>query len=136
MGLLFAGCQSYDYRASLLYLYFRGHCKTSESKVPAKLALAFTAGYWSSLWLASPASLVKPGHLLCCGIGRAGRIYPGSPVQARLFAPLYNWPGWPRLPRLAWSSQAICSVMVLAGLAAASPDFYRLASPAYGQTAE
>ena len=62
--------------------------------------------------------------------------FPGSPVQARLFALLWYWLGWPRLPRLAWSSQAICSVIVLAGLAAASPDFYRLASPAYGQLTE
>ena len=46
-----------------------------------------------SYWLASPANLVKPGHLLCCGIGRAGRIFPGSPVQARLFALLGYWPG-------------------------------------------
>ena len=45
---------------------------------------------------------------------------------------LWYWPGWPRFPQLAWTSQAICSVMVRAGLATASPDFYRLANPAYG----
>ena len=46
------------------------------------------------------------------------RLKPG---QARPFALLRYWPGWPHLPRLACSSQVICSAMVLARLAAASP---------------
>ena len=55
----------------------------------------------------SGLSLVKPGHLLSCGIGRAGRIFPGSPVQAMLFALLWYWQGWPRLPRIfiAWPAR-------------------------------
>ena len=56
-----------------------GSCETSESKVPVKVALAFTAIGW--------------------------------------------------LPQLTWSSQAICSVVVLAGLAASSPA--RLFKPGY-----
>ena len=71
--------------------------------------------------MVSPATLVKPGHLLCYGIGQAGHGFPGYPGQARPFALLWYWPSWPRFPRLPWSSQAICSVMVLAGLAMVSP---------------
>ena len=41
---------------------------------------------------------------------------------------LWYWPGWPRFPQLAWTSQAIHSVMVLTRLAAASPDFYHLSA--------
>ena len=58
------------------------------------------------------SSLVKPGHLLCYGIGWAGRIFPGSPVQARLFALLWYWPGWPRLPRIfiSWPARPMAGL--------------------------
>ena len=52
------------------------------------------------------------------------RCLPSWPWHLQLAnGQAYDW-----LPQLAWSSQAICFVMVLAGLAAASPDFYRLAT--------
>ena len=67
-----------------------------------------------------------------------------SPAYGQALTPVY--PGLTRLlmqglgPEFSYtngqarSSQAICSVMVLAGLAAAFLDVYRLAcSPAYGQ---
>ena len=46
--------------------------------------------------------------------------FPSERGQARPFALLWYWPGWPHLPRLACSSQVICSGMVLTRLATAS----------------
>ena len=61
----------------------------------------------SSLSLASLTCVVKPGHLLCYGIGQAGHGFPGYPGQARPFALLWYWLGWPRLPWIfiVWPAQ-------------------------------